>query len=206
MISPASNGYGTIVSVGNHREMADWDIGSFERRGRVMKPLSTGMVVAVVSTLALQPCFLFTAFASNPYEYYGLDDHYLDDAGDYYLDEEGERVYLTHVERTFEDGTDYVADFKYNSDKHLIYADIKKENGDWITESLTYDGGWLISVSTYSYDASSKEEVNIFNEYVEWELAHSVSKKQYPDGTDESREEWYQGQSQLIKLVTTGWA
>lgn len=163
--------------------------------------ISKRMVAATIAAaLVLQPCFPFVSLAySNSY---GYEYDSYGGGGDYAYDDEGNRVYVTNVTKTYDNGAKYVAEYQYDADKRLIYANIKEADGSKSTISRKYVENLLVSETSYDYSASSKKEVNMLKEYDNRRLVHRSVQSKFSDGTNESEESWYRMDGQPIKAIS----
>lgn len=157
------------------------------------------VMAAVAVTLAFQPCFAMTAHAyttTSDYGYPYWDDPY---SSSYYYDTEGRKV--TNVTRTYDDGTKYTAQYKYDTMGHLVYANINDTNGSSSTSTRNYNGEMLVSESSSSYDADYKREYKSAAQYSNGDRIYLHESVKYSDGTSESEETWYLNGYYPLKVV-----
>lgn len=178
-----------------------------KRKKQVLKhAVKCTTVAAVAFTMALQPCFAFTAQAYvGSYESSSPDYPYWDDpnySSSYYWDAAEDRK-VSNVTRTYDDGTKYSAEYKYNAAGALVYSNIKDEEGNRSTVNKSYNGDILVSESIYAYDASRKTEETQTIEYREdGYRSHSLEKIKREDGRTESLERWYLNENNPLKYLS----
>lgn len=160
--------------------------------------------------LACQPC-VFDSEAKLRYGY-GYD---WDDYGDYpswddpyyyehYYEDSYDNPKVEAVDRTYEDGSRYTAEYKYNEQGDMIYADIREPGGDRTVLKRTYQGAELKSISNYTYETKTKEESTQTVEFRENETpTHGLFRETYADGTSQTDEIWYAGEDLPQKHVRT---
>lgn len=174
-----------------------------QRKGRAIRRTA---VCTAALTMALQLCFSFTSLAYYGYgRGYDSDYPYQDDpdyGSYYYWDDSGRKV--TNVTRTYDDGTTYTAQYKYDALGHLVYSNVKKPDGSKHTKNKVYNGELPVSESVYEYDGVSKTEMTDAIEYgAEGYPAHEVQTARYKDGTSESEETWFLSYDMPLKIVAT---
>lgn len=156
-------------------------------------------VAALSVTLALQPGFAMTAQAYTSTYDYGYpywDDPY---SSSYYYDTEGRKV--TNVTRTYDDGTKYTAEYKYDSMGHLLYSNVKDSDGNRSTTNRSYSGEQLVAESSTGYDADYKREYTSSSQYSNGNQTYKLDSVKYSDGTSEREETWYLNDYAPLKTV-----
>lgn len=177
------------------------------RKGRAARRAVVYTAATAALTMTLQMGFTFPSLAYYGYgSDYGNDYPYRDDpdyGNYYYWDESGRKV--TNVTRTYDDGTKYWAEYRYDALGHLVYSNVKQTDGSKTTLSKTYNGELPVSETSYEYDASSKSELTNTIQYGgDGYPVHQVYQEKYKDGTGESGEVWYLSYNVPLRTVLTG--
>lgn len=142
-------------------------------------------VAAMALALTLHPVFSFTAEA-YPYDY-DIDYGY----------SYGSEPNLTNITKTYDDGTKYSTEFKYDTQGNVIYINTVEADGSKRTVNRTYTGDSLISETDYEYDAYLKSEMTKITEYQE-AGSHEIVRIKNSDGDESSSETWYDAQGNLL--------
>lgn len=177
-----------------------------QRKGRAARRAVLYTAATAALAVTLQMGFSFPSLAYYGYgSDYGSDYPYRDDpdyGNYYYWDESGRKV--TNVTRTYDDGTRYWAEYKYDALGHLVYSNVKQPDGSKTTLSKTYNGELPVSETVYEYDASSKSEITATIQYgADGYPVHQVNQEKYKDGTAETGEVWFLSYNVPLRTILT---
>lgn len=159
-------------------------------------------VIAV--TMSAQPCF---ASALSDYNREGFGYSY----GNYtYWEDEiydidsstGNKRKITDVTKNYDDGTQYISNFKYDEQGNLLYAALEDPSGYSFTISRTYNEGGLVSEESHEYEPHNERTTTKTTDYTpDGYPNHAIIKYESKNKASFSKEVWINENRQEMRIV-----
>lgn len=148
------------------------------------------ITAAAAAVFSLQPGspYVTRAYAEEAVKGSAYWDSSEDGSYSYYTADERK---VTKVNKTYDDGTHYTAEYQYNSDGQLIYSAVKEPDGSRSTTSRSYKNATDYTEKSYEYYAGTGREITYTADYGEEGYPLHSLRTIRDGGSETSLEVWY---------------